>query len=106
MVCADVDQTHRAVRGTRARDTQRNLRIETFYKGQAFRLVLVPVMLLTYRYRRSQYQVLVNGRTGQMHGDTPVSSWKLAFVLLLMAVALGLLVAGVVWLVRAAQAGQ
>ena len=86
-------------------DTQRNLRIETFYKGQAFRLVLVPVMLLTYRYRRTQYQVVVNGRTGRMHGDSPVSSWKLAFVLLATGVALGLLVWLVVWFVRLARAG-
>jgi hypothetical protein len=41
-----------------------------------------------------------------MHGDATVSSWKALFVLLLMAVVLGLLVAGLVWLVRALQAGQ
>jgi ribosomal protein S27AE len=83
-------------------DTQRNLRIETFYKGQAFRLVLVPVMLLTYSYRRTQYRVVVNGRTGRMHGDSPVSSWKFAFVLLALAVGVGLVIALVVWLVRLA----
>jgi hypothetical protein len=87
-------------------DTQRNLRIETFYKGQAFRLVLVPIILLTYRYGRAEFQVLMNGRTGRAHGDAPVSGWKMAFVLLLIVVGLGLLAAAVLWLVRALGAGR
>jgi len=51
--------------------------------------VLVPVYIGAYRYGRGLYRVLVNGQTGQLIGDAPISYWKVAGAILL-----GLLVIG------------
>ena len=40
--------------------------------------VLVPVYIGAYTYGRGLYRVLVNGQTGQLIGDAPISYWKVA----------------------------
>lgn len=72
-------------------DTYRNLRIAPVYSGQTFKHVLLPVWLLTYTYGRKTYQVAVNGATGRVAGEYPLSWAKI-----LVAVLLGLLVIGLI----------
>jgi hypothetical protein len=67
-------------------DTYRNLEIFPEFSGRTFKHVLVPVWLLTYDYRSKPYQVLVNGYTGQMQGDYPISAWKVAALVLLVLI--------------------
>jgi hypothetical protein len=71
-------------------DTQRNLRIYPEYQGDTFKQVLLPVWLLTYQYRSKTYQVGVNGFTGSIAGEYPISWVKvmIAVVLGLIAVAI------------------
>jgi hypothetical protein len=63
-------------------DTQRNLQVVSTYSGQTFKHILAPVWLLTYVYRTSSYQVLINGVTGQIAGSRPWSWIKIAFAIL------------------------
>jgi hypothetical protein len=42
--------------------------------GQAFKLVLVPISVVTYRYRAKTYEALVNGSTGTVGGEPPMSA--------------------------------
>lgn len=72
-------------------DTQRNLQIFPRYSGETFKLVLLPVWLLTYRYRGKVYQVVVNGVTGQVGGRYPKSAWKIFFLVLLLLIVAGFL---------------
>jgi len=67
-------------------DTQRNLRISPQYSGQTFKHVLLPVWLLTYTYGSKNYQVAVNGVTGKITGEYPLSWVKIT-----IAVVLGLI---------------
>jgi hypothetical protein len=72
-------------------DTHRHLRIDPTFTGQTFKHLLVPVWLLTYSYRSKPHQVVVNGFTGQMAGDYPLSAWKIAllvFVALIVFIAI------------------
>lgn len=59
-------------------DTQRNLRVNAEYSGQTFKHVLLPIWLLTYNYGTRNYQVAVNGYTGKIAGDYPLSWVKIA----------------------------
>jgi len=68
-------------------DTQRNLQINPDYSGRTFKHVLVPVWLLKYDYGSKAYQVIVNGYTGTIAGRHPYSFWKIAMVVLLVAIA-------------------
>ena len=69
-------------------DTHRGLEIFPTFSGRTFKHALLPVWLLTYNYRATPYQVVVNGYTGKMDGTYPVSWWKVAGLVLLAIVVL------------------
>ena len=56
-----------------------------------FKHVLLPVWLAAYRYRGKSFRFVVNGRTGTVEGERPYSAVKIA-----IAVAIALIVAGVI----------
>lgn len=56
--------------------------------GTTSKHILVPVWVLSFTYRATIYQVLVNGHSGAIAGDYPLSRWKvfvLIVVILIMA---------------------
>jgi hypothetical protein len=63
-------------------DTHRNLHISPRFSNQTFKHILVPVWLLTYNFKATAHQVVVNGYTGQMAGEYPKSWVKIAFLVL------------------------
>ncbi len=75
-------------------DTQRNLQFSSFYQGRTFKHILVPVWLVTYTYGKRNYQVVVNGYTGKMAGEHPLSWVKIGLAVIgviLMVLLLALL---------------
>jgi predicted RNA-binding Zn-ribbon protein involved in translation (DUF1610 family) len=76
-------------------DTYRNLRVQTRLQDTTFKHVLLPIWIASYRYRQKVYHFLVNGQTGKVKGEAPISPWKVALavliVLLLIAVVYGAL---------------
>ncbi|GAA4544030.1 hypothetical protein [Amycolatopsis samaneae] len=72
-------------------DVQRVDAVDTRHNAVTFKLMLLPVWIATYVYAGKNWQVLVNGRTGEVHGERPYSKVKIA-----IAVVIGLLVLGLV----------
>jgi hypothetical protein len=72
-------------------DTYQNLQVDSTYRNQTFKHILVPIWLLTYTYGASNYQVVVNGVTGRMSGNRPWSWVKVTLLLLLAAVIVGVI---------------
>lgn len=79
-------------------DEQRIHNITTHYSGITFKHLLLPVYAGAYRFNQKIYQIVVNGRTGEIHGDRPYSFLKIAllvvailFVVLLVLVIFGAL---------------
>ncbi|HET6893459.1 MAG TPA: hypothetical protein VFH31_20340, partial [Pyrinomonadaceae bacterium] len=77
-------------------DEQRIHHIATHYSGITFKHLLLPVYAGAYRFNQKIYQIVVNGRTGEIHGDRPYSFWKIAlfvtamlFILLIVVLILG-----------------
>ena len=73
-------------------DEQRIHNVSTHYSGITFKHLLLPVYAGAYRFNSKVYQIVVNGRTGQIQGDRPYSIVKIAlfvasiiFVLLIIA---------------------
>lgn len=64
----------------------------THYSGVTFKHILLPVYVGAYRYRQQVYQVLINGRTGEVQGDRPYSFWKIFFLILFILIAISALV--------------
>lgn len=72
-------------------DEQRITDLKTQYDAITFKHCLVPVWLGAYKFKDKTYRFIINGRTGDISGDAPVSAWKVAFAVLLGLIALGLI---------------
>jgi hypothetical protein len=75
-------------------DEQRVTNLATNYSAVTFKHLLLPVYVGAYRFRDKVYQVVVNGRTGEVQGERPYSFWKI--FLLALFVAAVLIVVGLV----------
>jgi hypothetical protein len=60
-------------------------------EGQTFKYVLLPVWVAAFRFVGRPYRFVVNGRTGEVHGERPWSVWKITGAIVLGAVLLLLL---------------
>jgi hypothetical protein len=69
-------------------DTYRNLRVEADWSAQTFKHILAPIWLLSYTYGARSFQCVMNGVTGAIRGQYPKSPWKVAFLILVVIVAL------------------
>lgn len=54
-------------------DTHSQLQVETVFSDVNSDLILLPVYLLSYRYGDKVYRFLMNGQTGRIAGDRPLS---------------------------------
>jgi hypothetical protein len=63
-------------------DEQRLNNVSTSYASVMYKLVLLPVWVVAYLYGGKTWQVLVNGRTGEVIGSRPYSKVKIAAAVL------------------------
>ena len=72
-------------------DTHRSLSVSNQFSGETFKHVLLPVYVAAYRYQNKPYRFLVNGQTGEVVGESPLSVWKimLLVVTILVVAAIG-----------------
>jgi hypothetical protein len=88
-MCAALEQAcAREVPG----DTHRNLRISPQFSAQTFKHILLPVWLLTYTYGTKNYQVAVNGYTGKIAGEYPISWVKVAICVILALIVVAIFI--------------
>ena len=72
-------------------DTHRDLDVDTRFSHTNSDLILLPIYLLSYRYRDKLYRFMINGQTGKTVGDKPVSWPKIALAVAgAVAVVLGI----------------
>jgi DNA-directed RNA polymerase subunit RPC12/RpoP len=67
-------------------DTHRSLSVRTAFSQMRFRHTLLPLWIAAYHYRNRSYRFLVNGQTGEIHGEAPLSVWKIAAAVLVTLV--------------------
>jgi hypothetical protein len=70
-------------------DTHRGLQVNTRFSDINSDLILLPLYLLSYRYRDKLYRFMVNGQTGKVAGDKPLSWRKIALAVLVGVVVVG-----------------
>jgi hypothetical protein len=63
-------------------DEQRVSHVSTNYSAITFKHLLLPVYAGAYRFREKVYQLVINGRTGEVQGERPYSFWKIFFFVL------------------------
>ncbi len=57
-------------------DEVRALSINTQYNDIKFKHLLLPVWISSYTYKDKTYQFMVNGQSGRVEGEAPISPWK------------------------------
>jgi predicted RNA-binding Zn-ribbon protein involved in translation (DUF1610 family) len=75
-------------------DKQRVDNVDTDWRDETFKHILLPIWMAAYKYNDKSYRFLVNGQTGEVQGERPYSWWKIGFAVLAVVV----LVAGAVYL--------
>jgi len=63
-------------------DAQRITALRTSWRDATFKHVLLPVWVAAYRYNGRTFRFIVNGQTGQAHGERPWSIGKIALAAL------------------------
>ncbi|MBC8086150.1 MAG: primosomal protein N' (replication factor Y) - superfamily II helicase [Phycisphaerae bacterium] len=61
---------------------QRISNVSTTYGHIAFKHILLPVWICSYKFAGKSWRVVVNGQTGAVKGDRPYSAWKIGFAAL------------------------
>lgn len=67
-------------------DQQRVHKVDTHYADVRFKHVLLPVWISAYRFRNKTYRFLVNGQTGEVAGESPVSWQKVTWLVVAVVV--------------------
>lgn len=79
-------------------DTYSSLNVQTDLDMGGSDLILLPVHVLSYRYRDKVYRFLVNGQTGKIYGEKPWSGARIASVVIGVAVLLMIIIAMIILL--------
>lgn len=66
-------------------DTQRDLQVSTDHSDIKWKHVLLPVWLAAYQYHGKAFRFLVNGQTGEVRGEAPISWWKVGLAIVIGA---------------------
>jgi hypothetical protein len=85
------EQQERRCAGDVPGDTHRALRVHNTIRDVRWKHVLLPLWTVTYRHSGKPYSVLVNGQTGRVHGQAPLSWIKIALFVLALAAGVALI---------------
>lgn len=72
-------------------DKQRVHLKQVFYTDLMFKLILLPLWIGAFKIDGKTYQFIINGRTGEVHGDYPLDKMKIALVVFAAIVVAALL---------------
>ena len=54
------------------------------FQDITFKHTLLPVWIASYRYNQKVYNFMVNGETGRVQGEAPISWWKVLLTILIV----------------------
>lgn len=67
-------------RELRKADHVRSINMNTTYEDVRFKHLLLPIWISSYTYKEKTYQYVVNGQTGEVQGEAPISWVKVAII--------------------------
>jgi predicted RNA-binding Zn-ribbon protein involved in translation (DUF1610 family) len=72
-------------------DVVSDLKFSTTHDGVTYKYLLLPVWQSSYRYKNDIYHFMVNGQTGQVGGEAPISGWRITFAIILVMAVIAIL---------------
>ncbi len=73
-------------------DTYRDLHVNTTITDATFKHVLLPVWIASYPYKGKVYRYMVNGQTGEVQGQKPVSWIRVAIAVIIVLVIVAIII--------------
>ena len=73
-------------------DVVSNLHFSTTHDDITYKYLMLPIWLSSFRYKEKIYRFMVNGQTGRVGGDAPISPLRVT-----IAVILSLITIAVIW---------
>lgn len=86
------DNEHDACAGQIPGDTYRNLHVNTTISDVTFKHVLLPVWIASYPYKGKVYRYMVNGQTGRVEGQKPISWIRVAIAVVIVLIIIAVIV--------------
>ena len=65
----------------------------TAYSKVTYKYVLAPIWIANFKFKEKLYNIVVNGQTGQIRGEAPVSPLKVAIAIIIAIIVIGLIIA-------------
>jgi hypothetical protein len=96
------DQECRNIKSFLPGDTHADLQVQTRFRNVSCDLSLLPVYILSYRYHDKLFRFLVNGQTGKVAGEKPVSWQRIGIAVGVIAALVALLIVLIILLVSMA----
>lgn len=85
------DQIESDIRNDIGGDRQRISHKQVDYSDLVFKLILLPLWVSAFTINDKTYQFIINGRTGEVHGDYPMDKKKITLVVIAVIVVVALL---------------
>ena len=73
-------------------DTYRDLNVNTTVTDATFKHALLPVWIASYPYKGKVYRYMVNGQTGRLEGQKPVSWIRVAIAVVIVLLVIAIIV--------------
>jgi DNA-directed RNA polymerase subunit RPC12/RpoP len=70
-------------------DTYRNLNVHTHFSDMTYKHVLLPLWSAAYTYKKKLFNFMINGQTGKIKGEKPLSWIKIAIAVALAVIVIG-----------------
>ena len=65
----------------RKADSVSKLTFNTAYSKVTYKYVLAPIWIANFKFKEKVYNIVINGQTGQIRGEAPVSPAKVAIAI-------------------------
>ena len=72
----------------RKADSVSKITFNTAYSKVTYKYVLAPIWIANFKFKEKLYNIVINGQTGQIKGEAPVSPIKVAVAIILAIIAL------------------
>lgn len=80
------------IRWEKNADVVSSLRFSTIHDDITYKYLMLPIWLSSFHYKEKIYRFMVNGQTGQVGGDAPISPLRVT-----IAVILSLITIAIIW---------
>lgn len=72
-------------------DVVSNLHFSTTHDDITYKYLMLPIWLSSFRYKEKVYRFMVNGQTGRVGGDAPISPLRVTIAVILSIIAIAII---------------